>query len=237
MSYAQQNRTAEALHDFNRVIAINPGLAVAYRNRGELLCSVDRTEEAVRDYTHAIDQLPGDAELYMMRGHAWHRLGHYEQALEDLNRSIELAPNRADAYAHRGNVHAERGDFHKAVNDFRRSLRLDPNLVEAYRSLAWLLATCPDPAVRDPEQAVAAARRAEALCAHDDCYVLDALAAAYASAGQFAKAVDYQQSALAAAPDDFAASLRERLDLYQQRLPYRNAPAAAVQPASYERKR
>jgi tetratricopeptide (TPR) repeat protein len=234
VSYAQQHRTAEALNDFNRVIALNPGLAVAYRNRGELLGSLDRTDEAVHDYTQAIVQLPDDAELYLMRGHAWHRLGQYEQALKDMNRSIELAPNRPDVYTHRGNVHAERGDFRDAIDDFRQSLRLDPNSAETYRSLAWLLATCPDPAMRDPQQAVAAARRAAALASPDDCYVLDTLAAAYASAGQFAQAVQYQQQAVAAASEDFAPSLQQRLDLYQQRQPYRNATAAAVQPAAYE---
>jgi tetratricopeptide (TPR) repeat protein len=234
VSYAQQHRTTDALRDFNRVIALNPGLAMAYRNRGELLGSLDRTEEAVRDYTQAIAQLPNDAELYLIRGHAWHRLGQYERALDDLNRSIKLAPDQPDAYTQRGNVHAERGDFREAINDFQQSLRLDPNSAEAYRSLAWLLATCPDPAVSDPQQAVAAARRAAALAPADDCYVLDTLAAAYASAGQFAKAVQYQQQAVAAAPEDFASSLHERLELYQQRQPYRNAPTDAVQPAAYE---
>jgi tetratricopeptide (TPR) repeat protein len=234
VSYAQQQRTSEALQDFNRVIALNPGLAVAYRNRGELLGSLDRHEEAIRDYTQAISQLPDDAELYLMRGHAWHRLGHYDRALDDLDRSIALAPDQPDAYTHRGNVHAEQGEFREATADFRHSLTLDPNCADAYRSLAWLLATCPDPHVRNTQQAVEAAQRAAELAPTRDCHVLDALAAAYASAGRFDKAIQYQQQALAASPKDFTSSLRERLELYQQRQPYRNAPASAVQQAAYE---
>jgi tetratricopeptide (TPR) repeat protein len=215
VTLAQQNETAAALRDFNRVIELNPGLAIAYRNRAELLASLGRIEEALADYTRAIQGLPDNAELYRVRGSAWHRAGDYERALADLNRAIELAPD-ADAYTQRGNVAAERGEFDQALRDFHEALAIEPQWAEAYRSLAWLYATCGDASYRNPEQALAAAQRATELAEPGDCFVLDALAAAHASAGAFEEAVRVQERALATAPPDYADPLRQRLLLYQQ---------------------
>jgi tetratricopeptide (TPR) repeat protein len=232
VTLAQHNETAAALRDFNRVIELNPGLAIAYRNRAELLAMLGRIDEALRDYTRAIEGQPDNAELYRARGSAWHRAGDFEQALADLNRAIELAPD-ADGFTQRGNVAAERGEFDRAIDDFRRALAIDPKWAEAYRSLAWLHATCADPQYRDPDQALAAARRAAELSPNDS-FVLEALAAAYASAGTFDEAVRVQQQAIAAAGADFAEPLRQRLALYQQGQPFLSDSKAAVRAASHE---
>ena len=203
VSRAQQGNLEGALADFNRCLQLNPGLAVAYRNRGELLAATGRTEEAAADYTSALVQLPQDAELLGMRGEAYHRLGRYEEAMADLTQAIEIAPQDAAAFAQRGNVRAELGDYPRAIADFRQAIAIDGQSAEAYRSLAWLLATCPDERYRDPQQALASAQRAAQLAAPGDPFVLDALAAAYASMGQFDHAVRYQQEAIINVPERF----------------------------------
>jgi hypothetical protein len=48
--------------------------------------------------------------------------------------------------------------------------------------LAWVLATSPDPAIRNAGDAVAVAERAVTLTDHRDVTALDALGAAYARA-------------------------------------------------------
>ena len=228
VSRAQQGDPAGALGDFNRTLELNPGLAVAYRNRGELLAAMGRTEEAVADYNRVLAQLPQEADLYTMRGHALHRLGRYDEALADLGRSIELGAQDAAVYAHRGNVYAEIGQFERAIADFRQALALDAESADAYRSLAWLLATCPDPRFRDPRQALESAERAAQLSAPGDPFVLDALAAAHANAGQFDRAVRYQQEAMSNAPDNFAQPFAARLALYQKRQAFRNGASGTA---------
>jgi tetratricopeptide (TPR) repeat protein len=228
ISRAQQGQADAALSDFDRVVELNPGLASAYRNRGELLGFVGRTEEAVADYSRALAHIPDDAELYDVRGHALHRLGRFQEAINDLDRSIELEPNNAEAYTHRGNAYAELGDFRRAVDDLEQALAADARCGGAYRSLAWLTATCPDPRFRDSRQAVAAAEQAAKLAPRGDPFVLDALAAAYASAGQYQPAVRYQTEAIAVAPESFAPQFAERLALYRQGRPFRNTASGAV---------
>lgn len=234
VTLAQQNNAEAALRDFNRVIELNPGLAIAYRNRAELLASLDRFNEAVRDYTRAIDGLPDDAQLYRARGIALQRLGNFDHASADFDRALQLAPNDPDAYTQRGNLAAERGNFEQAVGDFGQAITIDANWAEAYRSLAWLHATCPDERFRDATEAVAAAERAVMLSPPADCFALDALAVAHASAGNFEDAARIAEQAIAIAPPDYVELLRQRLHHFQQGQPFINQPAEAVRAASHE---
>ena len=50
---------------------------------------------------------------------------------------------------------------------------------------------------------------------------LDTLAAAYAEAGEFGKAVEWQQKAVAMAPENVKPDFRARLELYEAGKPYR----------------
>ncbi|HEY3393904.1 MAG TPA: tetratricopeptide repeat protein [Lacipirellulaceae bacterium] len=235
VTLAQQNESEAALRDFNRVLELNPGLSVAYRNRAELLSSLGRFDEAVRDYTRAIDGLPETAELYRARGIAQQRLGNFDEAAADLDRALKLAPNDADTYTQRGNLSAERGEFEPAVSDLHRAIAIDPNWADAYRSLAWLHATCPDARYRDPQQAIAAAEQAAKLSPPTDCFALDALAVAHASAGNFEDAARIAEQAIASAPPDYVETLRQRLNLYQQGQPFVNQGDNSVRAASHER--
>ncbi len=234
VALAERGQSSAALRDFNRVLELNPALTIAYRNRAELLASVGRMSEAAADYSRALDQSPDDPDLYRARGCAWQRLGDFDRALVDLNKSLSLLPNQPDAYTQRGNLSAEQGEFHGAIDNYQRALRIDPNWAEAHRSLAWLWATCPNPRYRDAEQALAAADEAMTLAPPGDSFVLDAAAAAHANAGQFDKAIQLQQQALATAPPDLIEQMRQRLALYQQGQPFRSGPGrSAVEPASH----
>ncbi|MCI0492238.1 MAG: tetratricopeptide repeat protein [Planctomycetes bacterium] len=234
VTLAQQRQMEPALADFNRVLQLNPGLAIAYRNRAELLAALGRMGEAIRDYDRAIEQIGNDASLVLARGYAYHRLGDFDHALVDLNRSIELDNDEPDAFTRRANLHAERGDFGQALEDLEKALQLDPNWAEAHRSLAWLLATCPNPDFRNPQRALAAAQRAAQLAPADDVFVLDALAAAFASVGQFDEAIRVLQRAIDAAPPDLAKPLADRMALYRQQLAFRSGPDSRVRRASHQ---
>jgi tetratricopeptide (TPR) repeat protein len=233
VTLAQQNQPEAALRDFNRVIELNPGLSVAYRNRAELLASLGRFNEALTDYTRAIDGLPEAADLYRARGITLQRLGMFDRAAADLDHAIQLSPNDADSYTQRGNLAAERGDFERAASDLRRAIEINPRWADAYRSLAWLHATCPNADFRDPQQAITAAEEAAKLSPPTDCFALDALAVAQASAGNFEDAARLTEQAIASAPPDYAELLRQRLNLYQQGQPFINQPADSVRAASH----
>ncbi|MBU0617156.1 MAG: hypothetical protein KKI02_05525, partial [Planctomycetes bacterium] len=86
--------------------------------------------------------------------------------------------------------------------------------------------TQPDTPIHQREEAVQLAERAAELTQNRDAATLDVLAAAYAAAGRFDRAVSTAQVALAQATAEsngqLIQSLRERMRLYEQSRPYHN---------------
>src|ERR687888_117698 len=65
------------------------------------------------------------------------------------------------------------------------ALALRADNAQALAGIAWIRATAADESLRDSDQAIALAERAAAATGRRNLSVLDALAAAYASAGRF----------------------------------------------------
>ncbi len=99
--------------------------------------------------------------------------------------------------------------------------------VGARNNLAWILATYPDSLLRDGDRALALIRPLALL--YEDWQHLDTLAAAYAETGEFDKAAEAQEKALALADEDAALApdadernhMQARLVLYRAQKPFR----------------
>jgi hypothetical protein len=139
-----------------------------------------------------------------------------------------LAVTRENAIAHAqlGDALLERGRAAEALAQWEESLRLLPNYLEVANNLAWLLATTPIEAMRDPARAVAVAERARAIAERPEvadpaelASVLDTLAAAQAAAGRFADAArtasESHVLALRSGDTGLAAEVAERGALYR----------------------
>ena len=164
------------------------------------------------------------AITYNNRGFAYNNKGQYDRAIQDYDQALSLDPNFALAYRNRGAVYSREGQHGRAIGDYTQAVRLDTNDARDHNSLAWLLATAPDPSIRNGADAVRYAERAVAL--DDSAYNRDTLAAAYAEAGRFADAVAQQQQAISLLQKygggDALAGFYERLDLYRKNQPYRD---------------
>src|SRR5205823_1680578 len=77
--------------------------------------------------------------------------------------AIRLKPDYANAHYSLARVLTLLCRPAEAAASYREAIRLKPDYANAHNDLAWFLATCPDPAIRDPGQAVEHARRAVAL--------------------------------------------------------------------------
>jgi tetratricopeptide (TPR) repeat protein len=122
----------------------------------------------------------------------------------------------------------QNGDVHGGIEQWNISLQLNPDDGNALNNLAWVLGTYPTDAIRDGKRAVELAMKATTLPGGDVPIVLRTLAAAYAEAGDFAKAAETAQRAidLATAQNNTSllATLRHEIELYQARTPYRESP-------------
>jgi hypothetical protein len=85
----------------------------------------------------------------------------------------------------------------ESVGEYEALLQLRPEDADALNNVAWIRATCAQPAGRDARKAIEYAERARrATASMPDPIVLDTLAAAYAEGGRFEDAVSTSESAV-----------------------------------------
>lgn len=178
--------------------------------------------EAIDQFTKMLSDKPNDAEVLVARGNAHASLGKDDEAIVDYTAAIAAAPTNSVAYNNRGNAWRRKKEFAKAVADYSEAIRIFPEFGAAYRGRAWLRATCADAKVRDGKAAVADAKKAVELSKGADLATSRTLAAAYAEAGQFDRAVAEQEKVMAKSGSGPGADAEKaRLELYRNKKPYR----------------
>lgn len=115
-----------------------------------------------------------------------------------------------------------------AVALYKQVLALSPDGSTARARLAWLLATCPDPAVRDGATALRLAQDMAAERAALDGEALEAIAAAMAEAGDTATAARIQNDV--ATTFGVTPERQARLTVYRAGTAWRD-PRLATAPA------
>ena len=114
-----------------------------------------------------------------------------------------------------------RGDFAAAVADHERALALEPDDPATHNYLAWILATCSDPAVVNGPRAVGHAERCNELTDWEKPGLIDTLATSYAAAGRFEDAVKWARIAVEKATADSREEFERRLALFEAGQVYR----------------
>lgn len=216
LTWAANKDYDKAIADYSEAIRLDTRFAAAYFNRGLAWYNKEDYDKAIADFDAVVRLEPKYAAAYRLRGITWAAKNEYDKAIADYTEAIKIDPDFALAYYDRGLDWATTKEYGKAIADYTEAIRLDSKFAKSYNALAWLLATCPEGKHRDGLKAVALARKACELTNWKKGYILDTLAAAYAEAGQFPEAVQYQKKALedAALAKDEAAAFR--LKLYEQ---------------------
>jgi tetratricopeptide (TPR) repeat protein len=117
-----------AVRDFDRALALQPGLQAALDRRADALAQrvvSYRTElEQLNEY---LQRSPTDAD--MLNSRCWIRTVNnddLELALADCNASLAASPNDANVHDSRGLVHFKRGDYVASLADYDAAVRLEP---------------------------------------------------------------------------------------------------------------
>jgi tetratricopeptide (TPR) repeat protein len=188
--------------------------------------------EAAAECREVLKQEPNTTEVIVMLGTALTDMGQFEEAIPFLERALEMAPQNARTHFSLGLALHDCGTSHSAVRHLNEALHLQPENVTMLWQTAWILATSPDPAVRNGSRGVELASRAIEFSGGKELRAFDALAAALAETGKFAAAVEVAERASAMAlsqnDDALADAIEQRARQYRQGLPYR-------QPASPRR--
>ncbi len=222
----QQSRDdpSGAAEHFEAVLRIDPDQVEAHYGLGRTFQVQGKLEEAIDHYREVLRINPDHFSVGYQLGLALQLRGRFKQAIRYYQQSLKIKPQDVQVQLNLGGSLAMIGRLEEALQHFREAVRLEPRRPGPLVSMAWILATHPDADIRDASQAIDLAQRADKLNRSQDPVSLDTLAAAYAAAGQFERAVGTARSALALASESpvqtLAFEIRKRLELYQQAKPY-----------------
>ena len=217
-------RFQPAAQHYMASLQLRPDEPVALSGLGLILAQVGRTEEALQLLNRAAQKAPGDGTVHNNLGMTWLVRGRPTQAIPHFEQAARLDPSSDQAHYNLGaalNMLGRRGE---ALEAFRRALANNPRSDGAMVDAAWILATAPEERMRGGQEALRLAQQAIAL-AGEDATALDTLAAAYAETGQFERAVQAAERAIALAQRqrnaELATYLQQRLAGYRAGRPHR----------------
>jgi tetratricopeptide (TPR) repeat protein len=189
------------------------------------LAESGKTNEALARIDAIIASNPDNWRAHFLKAAVLILVKRQDDALQQIDESIKLARKSNVNQALLGQLYSSKArtciDAHR-YEDARRALdtaiHIDPSDTTSLNDLAWLLATAPEPRVRNPHRAVALAKKCCGLNHWTNAYSIDTLAAAYAASGNFGEAVRYQQLAMQALNkserSEQLGGMQDRLKLY-----------------------
>jgi predicted O-linked N-acetylglucosamine transferase (SPINDLY family) len=200
--YSNLGVSLEALgqHDaagaaYRKAIALDPALASARLNLGNLLNKQQRSLEAEAEFRAALTLRDGYAKAWNGLGHALQRQGRPEEALQAFRSAVQHEPASALAHCNLGTLLFGLDRNAEALTELKAALRLDPNLALAHGNLGALLARSGCPIAAE-----SASRTAIALAPHEHCWLTN-LGVALFTQGRHAEAEQIYRKALAMRPD------------------------------------
>ncbi len=210
-----------AEQSFRTVLELDDQYAIAHFNlglvqlrRGNLAPARASLERALR-----IDPLSDDA----LNALGVLELGQkdFASAIHRFQTALQHEPQNWEALANLGEALFESGRSAEAVVALRRAAEGDPSSWKAANRLAWILATSPDPELRDPRAALRIARACNEATGFQRPVLLETLAAAHAAGGDFEEALRVQERALSGLPPEMRPAAAARLEDYRSGRPAR----------------
>ncbi|PYJ43126.1 MAG: hypothetical protein DME80_09780 [Verrucomicrobia bacterium] len=222
-TFVQQGRIDDAIGHYQKALAIQPDYAEASCNLADALLSKADIDGAIIHYLTCVAALPNQPDAQYNLASALLRKGRIDEAIVHYEKVLELLPENANARVNLGSAFLAKHRLGDAITEYKEALRLAPENVAAQSNLAWLLATSPDPSIRNGPEAVVLAEQAR-RSSDGKPLILRILAAAYAEADRFSEATDTAREALRAADDQgnsvLSDLLRKEIVLYESGHPY-----------------
>jgi len=221
---------------FSHAIEVTHENYLAYYSLGGAYSDLGRYQDEIEALSRAVTIKPDYAEAHNNLGNVYSRLGRYHDAIDAHRRAIRIKPNLAEVRYNLANELVSVGSYDEAVDQLRMALQLRPDWPDCMSNLADVIATCPQVKNRDVNEAIHLASRACELAGYRNPLSLNALAAAYASAGRFSEAVDMANKALiladAANQSQLKDTIEHHLSFYRQGKPYIEPPSRPLQDSS-----
>ena len=201
----------QAIEYLKKALALEPETASAQAQLGLLLLTTGDYEQALIHLKEAYQIQPKSANICYDVARAYYKLGNKEKAVEYCRKSLLLKPDYIEPRVNLGKALFELGDIHTAIKEYYRALKYDAENLKALNFLAWIQATSRDEQLRKPKEALKLAQRAAKVADYNNAEVMDTLAVAYASVGQFDQAIEKASEAIELAESSGEMALAQRI--------------------------
>jgi tetratricopeptide (TPR) repeat protein len=226
MTFLDSGQVDEARRHLQRAVEIQPFSAPHLNNLGMAVFRSGQVDEGVTLFRMSLGIDPEYAPAHNNLGIIFLKSGRMREAIAHFQVAIRSDPKLADAQNNLANALMLDQRPAEAVAHYEKVIELAPDdYPNAYHNLAWVLATSREASLRDGQRAVALAIRANQLSGGRDMQIVRTLAAAYAEAGQYPKAVEVAgqavEIAIAQNNQAWADALQSEKELYQAGRPLR----------------
>jgi tetratricopeptide (TPR) repeat protein len=232
VAYANAGNMEAAGAEYAEAVRTGPSYDAANGNLGGYYMFRGQVDKATACFQNAVRINPVIGLHHGNLGNAYLSQGRLDEAEVELRLATRKDPNTAAYHKSFAEVLFRQGKISAAMAERRMAVGLSPDDVIYLNETAWLLATHPDPSVRNGAEAVAYATRANQLTGDRVPLLLGTLAAAYAEVGQFAEALQIARRALELATQQkkkdqdqtLIRSIKARIPLYEAGTPVRDTP-------------
>ncbi len=217
-------RDSETL--FRHAAAVTTNNDVADNNLGIVFLGQGKVDDAISLLQRAVDLRPDNSPAHENLAKALLQKGRVTEALVHYHKLLELQPDNMEVHNIVGTVLVQQGHVAEGVEEWHKVLAVEPDNGNAMSNLAWVLATSPDPSLRDGPKAVQLAEQALRISGGRIAILFRTLAAAYAESGHFSEAIQTAQRGIELANSQGNSSLVTELQgaivLYQEQQPLRD---------------
>jgi tetratricopeptide (TPR) repeat protein len=127
LALAAQNKTTEALAEYELAVRSDPDLEAAQFDLAEALSHADKPADAAAHYGAAERLNPNRAETHSGLGLCHAMQGDMAGAVAELQEAVRLKPGNAGAWGNLGNAFGAQGKYDDAAKAYAAALKLDPN--------------------------------------------------------------------------------------------------------------
>lgn len=220
----EKDRLDEAITQLSKAMQVSPKFILARASIGKIFFKQGKINEAIACFNEVLRTHKDWPDVYYYLGLAEVQQEKYNDAVTHFAKALQLEQGNIKTRLQLAYALTELDRIQQAIEHFYKILQLKPDHPQALNAAAWLLATAGDSKLRNPTDAVEFAEKACELTNYIDSGALDTLAAAYAAAGRFNKAVETIEKAIERAIADGSAELTQqfqnRLQLYKTNQPY-----------------
>jgi len=193
---AKKGDAQSAIAAYEKALSIQSPYPSAHYNLGMALDDSGRIDEAIAHYQQAVQEDPHFAEAYYLLGNDLFRTSRIDDAIAAYEGALQSRPAYPEVENNIGLALLNEGRPAEAIAHWEHAVANESDFVAALNNLAWVLAAFPDASIRNGDEALRLADRANQLSGSKDPAVLRTLAAAYGENGRFTDATVTAQSGL-----------------------------------------